>query len=1663
MNNFYSANYKEIEERKELSTETKLEGSGGGGACFPAGTLVRTLSGCSPIEHVRLGDSVIAYDKTGVLSYGIIQEIHTHLKEEVDSLIIFTLEKSVKLPPITSNHAIYDPTTSEHKEAKDFKIGEFLEDIYGKQRKISKIKLIPKEKLEKNLKVYNFTVYPQHTYSVGTLEFWLKVHNGGGGKQAPAAAAQTTARAGQEAENNLKTIANVKGLEVISEGEIEGVVGGIGGVFINQVNALGNFSSLSMEFKNGLPSQTPIPGFEQVEANFTSGQSLENGNVAIHDILGSGVNQARITFRLPGGLSFRQKETGGLNGASISYQISTRSLPNGTFGTVLSNTLTGKTTSTYEIDHIIDAPSGKLPNELWEFKAEKIGDSFKDSDGINQNELELARWTEIIDMSNPLTYDNTALVAFSIDAIEVANSIPTRGYLVKGIKVQIPSNYDPITRVYSPAIWDGNFQTAWTDNPAWILYDILENDRYGIGSFLNTPLSINSADFYSAAVYNDELVSDGHGGLEVRYRFNAVIQKQLPAWQLLQNIAGTFRATLYKNIAGQVSLIQDRPKLVSKIITNANIIDGSFTFSDTSSIERTSVVNVTFNDKDDRYLPSTIQQTDYLLPAEREGKPSLVEKYGFNLRNVVAYGQITESAARRLGKWILYESDALAERVTFKLGLNAIDLQVGDVVGVLDNTEISTDNTKFLGGRVLEIAIDLQTITVDVPLDLTEAGYTFTVANADYSDIIEIPTQTVGNSNIIVLDSALPPGDYTGHDFYCYKTDVIHPKQFRITKITETGTNLFTINGTLYNSDKYTIVETGIFIPPRVYTLFGNLPAVTGIGVIEDDLNDDNLYTNQIRLFWDYNSQHTNYILTIRKDLGEILNVETTDTFLEYSNIPSGTYDITIQALGIFGGVSAIATFQYIYDQGTPSPLNPPLNFQVAGGGLSFNSESPHFTWEFDSSNLDLGARLRDYLVEVFTSDGLTKKAEYYIPYERETTSPFYKGGDQKYPRSTIIADLGYAARNFLLKLYSIDLIGRRSSPSTIFVTNPAPAIPTGTLTGLGLVITITLDPLTVLPDFSELILAASVTSGFSPTKDTWYGKVLATIAADGITFNAPAPGTFYVRFAVSDTYNDNTLNWTPEYTIILDPSDAVIIFATPLVPTGLAVAQITKISTTGAVSVETSLSWDVTPGEVSEYTLAYKDITGVGDPTTIPWSFVSTTDTRVILPVGLENRNFEVKLKAVFVNSASDYTSILTFSTVGDTVSTSPPSGLTISQSLDVAILTWTNPTEADFDHVDVYYSTSDSYLGSSKIASIAGDTISFNGVNPDTIYYLWLRAVDTSGNESSIYPSSTNGISTQSGALSPDLQGVADTVNSWADDNIINYPEWLSIKAGKLAVDKEYIEKVAAAGEVEVSFGSFTSAYNALVAFVNPIIANIITQGQTQTINGDLFTNLVLTYFAEREILDKDLHEAPVQVSGSKKRIIGEVANVNVAVDAIETPNVLDNAITETSYFYAGGPVLLTTGSKFIGSATIISTGQLLEINISALAKDTCSYRSVETGVFTENFLTFAPGNQVIDIASVPAQVITGSNGLSNLEMNTKITRNLLQAFYRVIYEIREDGDTIVISPPVTGDSFNVKLARTPPSGLHTYSLYAKSDRYTSSERSLNVINLFISERKK
>jgi predicted phage tail protein len=617
---------------------------------------------------------------------------------------------------------------------------------------------------------------------------------GGGGKDGGGGGG------GGESPDTISSQAFARVLDLVCEGEIEGLVDGDKSIYLDETplqNSDGsyNFNSVYVETRNGTQGQTYVAGAQGVESENLYQQEFTNLNSVTRSFTNSEVDALRVRISFPA-LSEVVQSTGAIQGSSVTYAIDLQNNGGG-FVEQVSNTVSGKSSRKYEIAHRIELTG----NGPWDVRVRRVsGDTYS---SLVQNRSYLESITEIVDAK--LRYPNSALIGVVVDSAQFQN-IPTRGYDLKLIRVKIPSNYNPTTRAYT-GIWDGTFSVAWTDNPAWCFYDLVTNARYGLGNFISED-QVDKWALYDIAQYCDELVSDGFGGVEPRFTCNVYFQTRQEAYKMLNDMASIFRAMLYW-AGGSILASQDAPSDAVHLYTPANVEDGLFTYQGSSIKARHTVALITWSDPADFYR----QKVEYVEDVEG------IALYGVVQAEALAFGCTSRGQANRMGRWLLFSEKLQTETVTFKTGLEGAVGRPGQIIKVADPTRAGSR----LGGRVKDCTNTV--IELDSSVTLA-AGVTYTLAVMLEAGSFEERTVTnsAGTYTSLTVSSAFSSAPER-MSIWVLSSDALEAQTFRVIGVSETDKGTYEISALAHNESKYATIEQGLVL---------DIPIISNVKTVPD-------------------------------------------------------------------------------------------------------------------------------------------------------------------------------------------------------------------------------------------------------------------------------------------------------------------------------------------------------------------------------------------------------------------------------------------------------------------------------------------------------------------------------------------------------------------------------------------------------------------------------------------------------------------------------------------------------------------------------------------------------------------------------------------------------------------------------------------------------------
>lgn len=694
--------------------------------------------------------------------------------------------------------------------------------------------------------------------------------SGGGGKGGGG-----SARVAVEAADSLQSKAFVQVIDLIGEGEIEGLVNGLKSIYINGTpieneDGTYNFSGIELYTRNGSQDQAYIEGFPTTEKEVGVNVEFRADTPIIRTITNSEVDAVRVRVSIPQ-LTYQNPSNGDLSGSEVIFCIDVQSNGGG-YEEKVRDIVIGKCVSKYERSHRIEL-SGDGP---WDIRCRRIT-----ADSVSQtlqNRTIFEAYTEIVD--GKLRYPNSALVALKVDASQFS-SVPTRGYDMKLMRVRVPTNYNPATRAYTGP-WDGSFYVAWTDNPAWIFYDLITSERYGLGSFIPEDY-VDKWGLYTIARYCDELVDDGFGSTEPRFTCNVYIQSQQEAYKVIQDMASVFRGMAYW-AQGTLTVVQDAPRDPAFIFNDSNVVDGLFTYQGSSAKSRHTVAIVTWNDPEDSYR----QKVEYVEDADA------IARFGIIETQVVAFGCTSRGQANRVGRWLLYTEQYQTETVSFRTGLNGATIRPGDVIKIADSARAGSRR----GGRIQ--SANGAEIFVDQSMSINPATHTLSVMLPDGT--VETKNIQTALGNKIVVESAFSE-DPLPQSAWMVASSTVDAQYFKVISIRESESGTHEVAAIAHDPDKYAAIESGLKLEPRSISTLRTVPdSPSGVTFTETLYEVNGEVRVKVTISWNIVPEAVSYVVQYSIGEGNIIRVpETSSNEIEILNAEPGMYYASVVAVNSVG------------------------------------------------------------------------------------------------------------------------------------------------------------------------------------------------------------------------------------------------------------------------------------------------------------------------------------------------------------------------------------------------------------------------------------------------------------------------------------------------------------------------------------------------------------------------------------------------------------------------------------------------------------------------------------------------------------------------------------------------------------------------------------------
>ena len=682
----------------------------------------------------------------------------------------------------------------------------------------------------------------------------------------------SSSRTPTEQPDDLQSVAKAKILVALGEGEFAGQLTAkdiyLDGTPLENADGSQNFSGVAWEFRPGTQAQKYIQGIPGTENEISVGTEVSSTSAWTHTFTNTQLSAVRLRLKWPS--LFKQEDDGDLVGYSINYAIDLQT-DGGTWQTVLNTSVTGKTTSGYERSHRVDLPQAgstwtvRLRKLTADANSAKIGDT-----------MTLQSYTEVIDAK--LRYPNTALLYIEFDSSQFNGSIPQISCEPRGRVIRVPDTYDPETRTYS-GTWTGAFKWAWTDNPAWIFYDLVVSDRFGLGDRL-TAANIDKWTLYQVAQYCDQPVPDGKGGTgtEPRYTCNVYVQERNDAYTVLRDFAAIFRGMTYWG-GDQIVALADMPRDVDYSYTRANVVDGRFTYSGSTIKNRYTTALVSWSDPGNAYA-------DAMEPVFEQ---ELVARFGTNQLEMTAIGCTRQSEANRKGRWGILTNNK-DRIVSFDVGLDGNIPQPGYIIAVADDLL----SGKVMGGRIS--AVNGRVITLD--RDSAAVAGSRLMVNLPSGASQSRTIQSV-NGRAVTVTTAYSETPAV-ESVWIVESDELYAQQYRVISVADNNDGTFSITGAFHDPDKYARIDTGAIIDQRPISVIppGNQSPPANITISSFSVIQQNISVETMRVSWDQAQNAIAYEAQWRRNDGNWVNVpRSSTTSFDVPGIYAGRYLVRVRAI----------------------------------------------------------------------------------------------------------------------------------------------------------------------------------------------------------------------------------------------------------------------------------------------------------------------------------------------------------------------------------------------------------------------------------------------------------------------------------------------------------------------------------------------------------------------------------------------------------------------------------------------------------------------------------------------------------------------------------------------------------------------------------------------
>lgn len=773
-------------------------------------------------------------------------------------------------------------------------------------------------------------------------------------QQAPAQSQEYVAYTPTEVKNSLFSTSYAKIIDLIAEGEIVGLKNGDQSIFLENTplqnpNGSYNFNNVTVFTRQGTQNQTHIPGFEDIENEVSVGVTVTQSIPIVRTITDTTVSAAKITITVPSLQTSTEK--GDVLGTEVTLSIYVQ-YGGGGYNLSLRDTISGRTNQPYQRQYLIPL-SGPFPID--------IRVSRETADSVSNTLANAFSWTSYTEVTYAkLTYPNSALVALRVDA-EQFNAIPSRSYLIRGRKVSIPSNatVDSATgRLIYAGVWDGTFQAAqWTTDPAWCLWDLLTNKRFGVGDHI-TSSQLDKWAFFSASQYSSALVPDGFGGQEPRFSCNFIIQSAEEVFKVINDFASIFRAMPYWG-AGGITISQDRPADPAYPFTYANVDqEAGFTYSSSSVKVRPTVAVV-------QYFNNELRDIDYEVVEDREG----IARFGVIKTEIQAVACTSRGQANRIGKWLLYTENNEYETCAFVTSIDAgVVIRPGSIVLISDPVRAGSRR----GGRVSSV-FGAQ-VFVDSTSGLTWAQNSTLSVVLPNGTVQTRAVDTIAN-NTFSLSSAfsITPN---ANAIWIYETPAVEASLWRVISVQEQDGVKYAVSCLSYNPSKYKYVEEGLTLRKRDITNLNEIPASPeNLTAIELLYENTGRALSKIAVSWASVPGVNSYKVSWRRENGNWTTETVPRPQYEILESSEGGYEIGVASVNAALLVSPPAILEFT-GYGKTFPPTAPTGLSL----IPIDSASAILSWDLAA---DLDVRIGGKVLirhSVLTSGALWENSQDLVP-----------------------------------------------------------------------------------------------------------------------------------------------------------------------------------------------------------------------------------------------------------------------------------------------------------------------------------------------------------------------------------------------------------------------------------------------------------------------------------------------------------------------------------------------------------------------------------------------------------------------------------------------------------------------------------------------------------